>query len=161
MSLEDPMSDDVRLRDVVDDDLAAFFAYQSDPEAVRLAAVMPREHEDFLAHWAKIRADASVRIRTVLVDGEVAGNVLTFDREGHREVGYWIGKPYWGRGVATRALSAFLHEVTTRPLYGVAAKHNAGSIRVLEKCGFRITGEEKEFSNMDGTVVEGVIMKLA
>jgi RimJ/RimL family protein N-acetyltransferase len=151
---------DVRLRDVVDDDLPIFFAFQSDPEAVRLAAIAPRAHEDFLAHWAKIRQDPTVRIRTVLADGQVAGNVLTFERDGHREVGYWIGRPFWGQGIATRALEAFLTEIPSRPLYGHAAKVNQGSIRVLEKCGFTRVGEDPEFSKIGDQFVEGVILRL-
>jgi RimJ/RimL family protein N-acetyltransferase len=50
------------------------------------------------------------------------------------EVGYWIGREYWGKGVATEALSQFLaHAEVRRPLHAAVAKHNVGSIRVLEK----------------------------
>ena len=152
--------DDVRLRDVVDDDLQIFFAFQSDPEAVRLAAIAPRALEDFLAHWAKIRVDPVSTIRTVLADGRVAGNVLTFVRDGHREVGYWIGRPFWGQGIATRALSALLAEIPSRPLYGHVAKDNTGSVRVLEKCGFKQVGMDPEFSKIGDRLVEGVILRL-
>jgi len=58
-----------------------------------------------------------------------------------REVGYWIGREHWGRGVATAALAAFVAEVTERPLFAHVVNSNAGSIRVLEKCGFRRTGD--------------------
>ena len=44
--------------------------------------------------------------------------------------------------MATRALSAFLREVPTRPLYAGVAEHNRASIRVLEKCGFRVSDED-------------------
>ena len=74
----------------------------------------------------------------------MAGNVVSFVQSGEREVGYWIGKEYWGKGVATQALSAFLDQIDTRPLYAHVARHNIGSIRVLEKCGFRISGGEPE-----------------
>src|SRR5690606_23382047 len=55
-----------------------------------------------------------------------------------RLVGYWIGRAYWGRGVATAALTELVatHE-RTRPLHAYVARDNAGSVRVLEKCGFR------------------------
>jgi len=72
----------------------------------------------------------------VLVDGEVAGNILSFNRDGEREVGYWIDRAYWGRGVATAALSAFLRLEQTRPLHAGVAQHNLTSLRVLQKCGF-------------------------
>jgi RimJ/RimL family protein N-acetyltransferase len=89
----------------------------------------------------------------------VAGNVLCWEQEGHREVGYWIGRAFWGKGIATRALGAFLREVTIRPLYAHAAAHNVGSIRVLEKCGFRVTDEPLESDEPRDGVAE-VLWKL-
>ena len=67
---------------------------------------------------------------------QVAGNIVSWNSDGKREIGYWIDRAWWGRGVATRALSAFLHLEQTRPLYAGVAKHNAASLRVLQKCGF-------------------------
>jgi RimJ/RimL family protein N-acetyltransferase len=128
----------VRLRGVTEDDLPVFFEHQRDPEAYRMAAFSPRDRDAFMTHWTKILRDASGDVRTVLLDGEVAGNVVAFDHEGHREVGYWIGRAFWGKGVATRALRAFLEEVRERPLYAGVAEGNVASIRVLEKCGFTI-----------------------
>jgi RimJ/RimL family protein N-acetyltransferase len=98
-----------------------------------------------VTHWAKILADESVTKKTVLFDGRVAGNVVSFESSGEREVGYWIEGEYCGKGVATEALSQFLGRVEVRrPLYAAVARHNVGSIRVLEKCGFTILGEEDE-----------------
>ena len=73
---------------------------------------------------------------------------MSFEKSGEREVGYWIGREYWGKGVATRAVSTFLGHVKTRPLYAHVAKDNIASIRVLEKCGFKISGEEIEEFNL-------------
>jgi RimJ/RimL family protein N-acetyltransferase len=103
-----------------------------------MAAFPPRDRDAFMAHWTTILRDAS-GVRTVLLDGEVAGNVVAFDYEGHREVGYWIGRAFWGKGVATSALRAFLAEVNERPIYAGVAEGNVASIRVLEKCGFTIS----------------------
>lgn len=72
----------------------------------------------------------------MVVDGQVAGNVVCWETLGVREVGYWIGRAFWGRGIATKALALFLTEMTTRPVFAYVAAHNVGSIRVLEKCGF-------------------------
>jgi RimJ/RimL family protein N-acetyltransferase len=138
------------LRDVKEDDLPVFFEHQLDPDATRMAAFPPRDRNAFMAHWTRILADETVIKKTILFDGDVAGNVVSFVRSGEREVGYWIGKNYWGKGVATKALSEFLDHIETRPLYGHVARHNVASIRVLQKCGFRISGEEQE----------GVILKL-
>ncbi|HYO15697.1 MAG TPA: GNAT family N-acetyltransferase [Thermoanaerobaculia bacterium] len=152
---------DVTLRDVTEADLPILFEHQRDPEALRMAAFASRDWEAFTAHWTKILGDETVAKKTILFDGAVAGNVGSFERDGQREVGYWIGREYWGRGIATRALSQFLGHVKERPLVAHVAKHNLGSIRVLEKCGFTHVGEDKEFSTVDGTVVEGFILKLA
>jgi RimJ/RimL family protein N-acetyltransferase len=128
---------DVQIRDVEDADLDTFFEQQLDPEATRMAAFPARERDAFMAHWAKIRADRTVDLRTISVGGRVAGNIVSWDQDGKREVGYWIGRPFWGRGIASSALALFLDVVAARPLYAYVAAHNAGSIRVLEKCGFR------------------------
>ena len=126
----------VHLRDVADDDIAIFFEYQHDPEANRMAAFPARDPDAHLAHWRRILGDPSVLNRTILIDGNVAGSIASFEQAGRREVGYWIGRDYWGQGVATRALSAFLDLDRTRPLYAHVVTHNTGSIRVLEKNGF-------------------------
>jgi RimJ/RimL family protein N-acetyltransferase len=132
----------VTLRVVTNDDLPILFEHQLDPEANRMAAFPARDREAFMAHWeSNVLGDPSNIARTVVVDGEVAGNVVSFGRPGKREVGYWIGREYWGRGIATKAVLAFLEVDRERPLLAHVAKHNVGSIRVLEKCGFRRSGE--------------------
>jgi RimJ/RimL family protein N-acetyltransferase len=133
----DPSPGDVHIRDVEDDDLEVFFEQQLDPEATRMAAFPARERDAFMAHWAKIRADETVLLRAIVVDGHVAGNVVSWEQSGLREIGYWVGRAYWGRGIATQALAIFLGQLGQRPLHAYVAVHNTGSIRVLEKCGFR------------------------
>jgi RimJ/RimL family protein N-acetyltransferase len=127
----------VRLRSVEDRDLDVFFDHQMDPKAVEMAAFPARDKDQFAAHWAKIRADDAVVVRTIVADGMVAGNIGSWQDNGQRLLGYWVGREYWGRGVATQALARFVEEVSTRPLYAHVAVHNVGSIRVLDKCGFR------------------------
>jgi RimJ/RimL family protein N-acetyltransferase len=155
------MMNDVQLRDVIESDLPIFFEQQLDPDATEMAAFPPRDRAAFMAHWARIMADDSVILKTILFDGQVAGNIVGFEMSAKREVGYWIGKEYWGKGIATRALAAFLDHVKTRPLYAHVAKHNIGSRRVLEKCGFTIVGEDKGLPDAGGEEVEGFILKLA
>ena len=74
----------------------------------------------------------------------MAGNTVSFVNFGEREVGYWIGRGFWGRGVATRALAEFLRLEARHPLYAGVARHNAASLRVLQKCGFRISREDPD-----------------
>jgi RimJ/RimL family protein N-acetyltransferase len=138
-------SGDVVLRHVTKGDLAIFFEHQRDPVANRMADFPPKGRDAFRVHWTKILADECVTKKTILFDGRVAGNVVSFEQDGEREVGYWIGREYWGRGVATKALSVFLCRVeVSRPLNAGVAKHNIASRRVLEKCGFTVVGEKDE-----------------
>lgn len=153
----------VLLRDATEADLPAFFEFQLDAEANRMAAFTaedPSDEEAFTAHWRKVFADESIMKKTILFDGEVAGNILSFEQFGEREVSYWIWKEYWRMGIATKALSEFLSHVKTRSLYARAAKDNAASIRVLEKCGFAVSGEDKGFSSARGEEVEEFVLEL-
>jgi RimJ/RimL family protein N-acetyltransferase len=146
------------LRNVTEEDLPIFFEHQRDPDACRMAAFPSREWDAFMAHWReKVLADASAGKMTVLVDGSVAGNVVSWDQDGRRLVGYWIGRGFWGRGVATAALSDYLNHEKRRPLHAWVAVHNVGSIRVLEKCGFRTVAHESS-QHADG--VAEVLMML-
>lgn len=156
---------EVALRDVIESDLPIFFAQQLDPDANSMAAFTARDPSDraaFMAHWARIRGDASNHIQTILADGRVAGSVSSYQEEpGKPEVTYWLGKEFWGQGVATRALQAFLGQMTVRPVYARAAKDNAGSLRVLQKCGFVITGEGSGYANARGQETEEYLLTLA
>ena len=137
------MSNEIRLRNVEPDDLAIFYEQQLDVDATRMAAFPARDRAAFDVHWAtNILGNPAAVKQTILVDAQVAGNIGSWPQDGFRLVGYWIGKKHWGKGVATQALAAFLHLVTERPLHAHVAKHNAGSSRVLEKCGFSREHEE-------------------
>jgi RimJ/RimL family protein N-acetyltransferase len=155
--LADRSTDDIRLRDVTEDDLPIFFEHQCDVDAVRMAAFAARDRDAFMAHWLTIIGDPTVIAKTIVADGDVAGNVVSFKQSGDWLIGYWIGKQYWGRGIATRALGTFLKGVDVRPLYARVAEHNIGSLRVLEKCGFARVDAPRE-ADADG-VVE-VVLKL-
>jgi len=92
---------DVRLQEVRDGDLPVFSAYQLDPEANKMVAFTapdPADRGAFDRHWARILADAAIVIRTVLVCGEAAGNVLVYEEEGRKEVSYWLGREFLGPG---------------------------------------------------------------
>ena len=152
------------LREVMMSDLPIFFDQQLDSEANWMAAFTrkdPADRDAFLAHWTKILEDEANTIQTILFNGRVAGSVSSYvDEDEHLEVTYWIGKPYWSKGIATCALSAFLEHRKVRPLYARAAKDNVGSLRVLEKCGFTRIGEDKGFANARGEEVEEFLLRL-
>lgn len=151
---------EILLRDVIESDLPILFEQQLDPDATTMAAFPSRDRDAFMAHWAKIMADESNILKTIVFDGQVAGNIVSWEGSGEWEVGYWIGKEYWGQGIATKALAAFLGHVKMRPLYAHVAKHNIGSLRVLEKCGFTVIREDK-YSDPGGEKVEEFILKLS
>jgi RimJ/RimL family protein N-acetyltransferase len=155
---------DVILRDVTDGDLPVFYDQQLDSTANHMAAFTcedPADRDAFDAHWTKILGDDAITTKTIIFGGKVAGHIASFERLGEPEVTYWIGKEYWGNGVATRALTAFLGLVKVRPLHARAAKDNIASLRVLEKCGFSIAGDDKGFANARGEEVEEFILTLA
>jgi RimJ/RimL family protein N-acetyltransferase len=147
------------LRDVTEEDLPVFFEQQRDPEAVAMAAFPPREREPFFEHWRRIMGDDTLVAKTIVSEGEVVGNVVSFERDGRQLVGYWLGREFWGRGLATRALAELVEELTVRPLYAEVATANIGSIRVLEKCGFTLIGSEVEQTEEFGEI-ELLVMEL-
>jgi RimJ/RimL family protein N-acetyltransferase len=149
------LTGDVVLRDVTEDDLPIFFEHQQDPEGSRMAAFTPRDKDAFYEHWkSKILSDEAVAKKTVLYEGHVAGNVVSFEHLGKREVGYWIGREFWGKGIATLALSEFLIHERVRPLFAGVAKHNVASVRVLEKCGFRVFEESVSDDGVEELLLE-------
>jgi RimJ/RimL family protein N-acetyltransferase len=147
------MNAKVRLRDVEADDLALFFEHQRDPVAVAMVAFRSRDAAEFAQHWANLLGDRSKLKKTIVFDAQVVGNIGSWLSDGKREIGYWIDRAFWGRGIATEALSAFLRLEKTRPLYAGVAKHNAASIRVLQKCGFTLLGFEDAANEADATHV--------
>jgi RimJ/RimL family protein N-acetyltransferase len=152
----------VELREVHDSDLPVFFRQMNDPEALRMAAFVPKDPADrgaFDAHWAKIRSSSDV-VRTVLADGDVVGSAAVYGVPGEREVTYWVDRAYWGKGIATAALGALLTEVPERPLYARAASDNAGSLRVLEKCGFRAVATASGYASARGAEIEETVLLL-
>jgi len=147
------------LRDVTESELPILFEQQLDPEATAMAAFPSREHDAFMAHWKKIMAYEKNLIKTILRDGQVAGYILSWEMEGEREVGYWIGKEFWGKGIMTQALAEYVSIVKTRPLMAHVARHNIGSRRVLEKCGFKVIGDDR-YTNPAGVEVEEFVLRL-
>ena len=156
------MTNELLLRDVVNDDLPIFFEQQLNKEANYMAAFTakdPTNQEAFTAHWLRNLANETTINKTIVFDGQVAGSVASYEDEGKPEVTYWLGKEYWGKGIATKALAEFLKIVKTRPLFAHVAKHNVASRRVLEKCGFTVIGEDK-YVNIGDEEVEEFVLKL-
>ena len=156
---------EITLREVRDGDLPVFYTQSNDPEGVAMAAFTtkdPADRERFAAHWARIRQDPEVMARTVVgPGGEIVGNAAVYGPQGEREVTYWIGREFWGRGAATAALRGLLALEPERPLHARAAADNAASIRVLERCGFVVTGHDRGFANARNEEIDEVVLLLA
>ncbi len=152
----------VTLRDVTESDLPIFYAQQLNPDATRMAAFPARDQEAFMLHWTtNVLANSTGLVRTIVADGQVVGNIVSYvNPEVGREVGYWLGSDYWGKGIATQALRQFLQIDTVRPLYAHVAKHNLGSRRVLEKCGFVVVGAALIDEGEGASLLEEVILAL-
>jgi RimJ/RimL family protein N-acetyltransferase len=132
----------VRLRPVHGADLDAFLAFEHDAEALRRSRFTPRPRERFMAHWRdSVLGDETCVVRTVAVDGVPAGHIVSWWEGDRRFLGYWLGRPYWGRGIGSAAVGLFLREEEPiRPLYADPFTGNTASVRLLEKLGFRHTG---------------------
>ena len=151
------------MREVLDEDLPLLFEQWADPVAVHMAAFTAPDHMDrdaFERRWSRLRADETVLNRVILVDDEVAGTIGAWGEPGEREVTYWIGRSYWGKGIATSALNAFLRVDPTRPLHARIASDNVASRRVLEKCGFRVVATDRNVAEARSAEIEELVLRL-
>src|SRR5580765_1437905 len=114
----------------------------------------------FLNRTSRLRADTSVVHLVIDVDGAAAGTIGFFRIDDQPEVTYWVDRTQWGKGIATAALQILLAETAERPLYARAASDNVGSLRVLEKVGFRRVGVDRGFARGRGEEIEETILRL-
>ncbi|MEH6676733.1 GNAT family N-acetyltransferase [Phenylobacterium sp.] len=153
----------IRLRSVTSADLPIFFEQQRDRSANHMAAFGAADPEDraaFMARWDRLLKTPGVTARTIVVAGDVAGHIINEAPYGAPSISYWVGKPWWGHGVATGALAAFLEQVEVRPVQARVAKDNIASIKVLQHAGFAIRGQNKAFAPGRGEEVEEYVLVL-
>jgi RimJ/RimL family protein N-acetyltransferase len=153
----------VTLRPVHASDLDALFRQMSDPESVTMAAFTsddPGDRQRFDAHMARVMTSPGTTLRAITWQGDVVGSISSFVADGRTEITYWIDRAVWGRGIASQALAMFLELVRVRPLHARAASDNAGSLRVLEKSGFRAIDTEVSFAPARGAEIEETILRL-
>ena len=151
------------LREVRDADLPVLFDQWADPVAAHMAAFTAPDHTDrdaFERRWSRLRADENLITKAIVVGGDVAGTIGSWGDPGEREVTYWIGRSYWGKGIATCALNAFLAVDPSRPLHARVASDNVASRRVLEKCGFRVIATERGFAEARSAEIEELVLRL-
>lgn len=136
-----------------------------DPDIARMTARMPHPYTraDAEQFVAKAAGGDPRREHAFLVEHEDLGPVgmvgLFHDADPWPELGYWVGRPFWGRGLATEAVQGALGWARRR--WGKRAvcagyfHDNPASGRVLEKAGFLHTGEVRRlFSRARGAEAE-------
>ena len=137
----------ITLRPVIPPDLPTLFEQQLEPEAVAMSAYPSKDRGEFIRHWEGILKNKAIVARTIIYKEKITGHIICWKEEKYEQrVGYWIGKQFWGRGIASSALQEFLVEVKVRPLYAHVANHNIASRRVLEKNGFILHDEGVKIS---------------
>ena len=140
----------VALREIRESDVPVLCVFQNEPEANEMAAFPARDESAFREHLGRVLANPDNIVRAI-VDGDVVvGQIGSWDQDGKREVGYWVGREHWGKGYATGALRALLSIDPVRPMWAEIAEHNIGSQRVVEHCGFVL----------DHTVQEDVLLRI-
>ena len=101
-------------------------------------------------------------------DGEMIGGIgqqLKYGKEAHRdEIGYWLAKPYWGKGLMTEIVKVFCDYLIENYKYvrleAPVYARNKGSARVLEKNGFENEGLLRKAYFKEGEYLDGYMYAL-
>jgi RimJ/RimL family protein N-acetyltransferase len=152
----------VSLRPLEDRDLDTIYQQMTDPASVRMAAFTAEDQTGpraFLNRMSRLRADMSVSFRVIDVDGAIAGTIASFRIDNQPEVTYWVDRTLWGKASRAQHYRFFL-PTAERPLYARAASDNLGSLRVLEKAGFRRIRVNRDFAPGRGEEIEETILRL-
>ena len=116
-----------------------------------------RDAEAFIAYVASQQPETAFAID---IAGEAAGSIgITLQTDINRcsaEIGYWLGKPWWGESIATTAIVAFtdwaMAAFPLQRIYAVPFSDNLASRRVLEKAGFQREGLMQRSAVKDGQI---------
>jgi len=118
------------------------------------------------ARWVRAATTASPETHfAIAVDGEAVGSVglelLSDVHSRSAEIGYWLGRTHWGRGLATEAVRAFtLYAFAAYGLYRIFAtvfEWNPASRRVLEKAGYTLEGRLRKSVVKDGQLLDSYL----
>lgn len=167
-------TDRLRIRPWTEADAEALFKLASEPEVGIRAGWPPHQSlEESRAVIRDIFSNGHTWALELKETGEAIGCICYYPHgesnipigEQDAEIGYWIGRPYWNRGLCTEALRgmiAYCFKVKGfRILWGDCLVDNPASGRVMEKCGFKDTGQINTLSHLyrgDGRQVK--IMRL-
>lgn len=159
---------DVEVRSWGKDDLKSLVRHANNAKiAANLRDQFPypytrRDAIDFLEYAQTQEPECSFAIE---YGGEAVGGVgFLLGRDIARvsaEMGYWLSEDLWGRGIATRAVTAMsdwaLDNYKLTRVFAMAFAHNAASIRVLEKAGFQSEGLMRRSAIKNGIVLDQIL----
>lgn len=151
------------LRVVQESDISIFFQHQLDPVAgwqVAFTHENPTDEVAFNVHIAKALNDETVVMRTIVFESQVVGYVTKYEIEKAPQIGFVLGREFWGKGIATQALREFLSLITQRPIYARTAFDNQASMHVLKRLGFKRTSEGTYFANARGVEIVEILWTL-
>jgi RimJ/RimL family protein N-acetyltransferase len=144
-------------------DAGAVTALAGDWDVARMTARIPHPYTREMAEvWvdthAPSRLSGEEHVFCIECAGEVIGCIgLQRSQEGIYELGYWLGKPWWSKGLATEAAKRIVwfafDELGADGLVSGHLTDNPASGRVLEKCGFRYCGDSVEHCEARGEAV--------
>lgn len=152
---------DIKLRLFRDDDFEAFHAIVSDYDVVKMTSSWPFPAEEAFTRMRMNTPEAqSGAVKVIEIDGELAGVVGIVKND----VGYHMGKAFWGKGIMTHALNLRLAEEFTDPaidsIKSCVWSDNPASARVLEKVGFKRAYLCKDYCKARDAEVEAIHFKL-
>ncbi|MFA5955052.1 GNAT family N-acetyltransferase [Hyphomicrobium sp.] len=135
----------LNLRTVLHDDAARIAALAGDWDVASMTGRIPFPYSEQAANQWVDGVSEQEEVFGIDLDGGLIGICgFTLDESGDAELGYWIGKPYWGQGYATEAARAVMtHGFSKLGVRRFVCKHltgNEASARVIQKLGFRYTG---------------------
>jgi RimJ/RimL family protein N-acetyltransferase len=137
----------IELRDFSNEDEELLVSYLNEECVTKyLSARLPQPYTKEAAAWWVSTGSKMCIVKAITNNGVLVGSISAmpgeFERQKSAEVGYWIAKPYWGKGIASEALAEFSKTLFLNTdivrLYAPVFEGNAASARVLEKCGFKL-----------------------
>ena len=145
-------TDRLLLRDPAERDLPVFAELAGDIAVSGMLSRVPHPYtiDDARAWFRRINEPGSEdwQIFAVALGDNAVGMIGFRNRAGEPSIGYWLGKPYWGRGYMSEACAAavgwFFDKHDADALYSAAFEDNPASLRIQEKLGFAVTGSAME-----------------
>ena len=159
---------DLRVRSWDKNDLDALVRYANNPKiAANLRDQFPHPYtrSAAAAYLVEVRsADVETSFAVEYVGEAIGGIGFKLGADIGRltaEMGYWLGEPFWGRGLTTRAVLAAsewaFHNYRLTRVFAMAFSHNVGSMRVLEKAGFEREGTLRRSAVKNGVILDQVL----